>query len=93
MDFNYDKMANALYIRFSSEKVVNSDEIANGIIIDYGKNDKVIGVEILNFINTETCTMPIKFTKHALERMRIRGITKEEIVDAINYPDKQLNDS
>jgi uncharacterized protein YuzE len=49
MDFNYDKMANALYIRFSSEKVVNSDEIANGIIIDYGKNDKVIGVEILNF--------------------------------------------
>jgi len=33
MDFNYNKVANALYIRFSSEKVVNSDEIANGIII------------------------------------------------------------
>ena len=49
MDFNYDKMANVLYIRFSGEKVLNSDEIANGIIIDYGKNDKVIGVEILNF--------------------------------------------
>ena len=51
MDFNYDKMANALYIRFSSEKVVNSDEIANGIILDYGKNDNIIGVEILNFTN------------------------------------------
>jgi uncharacterized protein YuzE len=49
MDFNYDKMANALYIRFSSEKGVNSDEIADGIIIDYGKNDNIIGVEILNF--------------------------------------------
>lgn len=49
MDFNYDKMANALYIRFSSEKVVNSDEIADGIILDYGKNDNIIGVEILNF--------------------------------------------
>ena len=51
MDFNYDKMANALYIRFSSEKVVNSDEIADGIILDYGKNDNIIGVEILNFTN------------------------------------------
>lgn len=37
--------------------------------------------------------MPIKFTKHALERMRIRGITKEEIINAINDPDKELNDS
>ena len=37
--------------------------------------------------------MPIKFTKHALERMRIRGITKEEIVDAIYNPDKELNNS
>ena len=37
--------------------------------------------------------MPIKFTKHALERMRIRGITKEEIVDSINNPDKETNDS
>ena len=37
--------------------------------------------------------MPIKFTKHALERMRIRSITKEEIIDTINNPEKQLNDS
>jgi uncharacterized protein YuzE len=51
MDFKYDKMANALYIRFSSEKVLNSDEIAEGIILDYGKNDNIIGVEILNFTN------------------------------------------
>ena len=32
--------------------------------------------------------MPIKFTRHALERMKIRGITKEEIIEAINNPDK-----
>jgi len=37
--------------------------------------------------------MPIKFTKHALERMRIRGITKEEIIDTVNNPDKKINDS
>ena len=49
MDFSFDKMANALYIRFSSEKASDSDEIADGIIIDYGKNETIVGVEILNF--------------------------------------------
>ena len=37
--------------------------------------------------------MPIKLTKHALERMRLRNISKEEIIDAIENPDKILNDS
>ena len=32
-----------------SEKTSNSDEIAEGIIIDYGKNQNIVGVEILNF--------------------------------------------
>ena len=49
MDFSFDKMANALYIRFSREKVSNSDEIAEGIIIDYGKDGSIIGIEVLNF--------------------------------------------
>jgi uncharacterized protein YuzE len=49
MNFSFDKIANALYIRFSSEKILNSDEIAEGIIIDYDKNENIVGVEILNF--------------------------------------------
>ena len=51
MNFSFDKIANALYIRFSSEKILNSDEIAEGIILDYGKNENIVGVEILNFID------------------------------------------
>jgi hypothetical protein len=37
--------------------------------------------------------MSIKFTKHALERMKLRAITKEEIIDTINNPEKEINDS
>jgi len=37
--------------------------------------------------------MLIKFTKHALERMKIRNISKEEIIDTINNPDKETKDS
>jgi uncharacterized protein YuzE len=51
MEFSFDKVANALYIRFSNEKTINSDEIAEGIVIDYGKGDNIVGVEILNFTN------------------------------------------
>lgn len=49
MNFSFDKKANALYIRISSEKVLNSDEIADGIIIDYDKKENIVGVEVLNF--------------------------------------------
>ncbi|MBY9016937.1 MAG: DUF2283 domain-containing protein [Candidatus Lokiarchaeota archaeon] len=49
MNFSFDKIANALYIRVSHEKILNSDDIAEGIIIDYGKNENIVGVEILNF--------------------------------------------
>ena len=37
--------------------------------------------------------MSIKFTKHALERMRVRRITKEEVTDTITNPDKETSDS
>jgi len=34
--------------------------------------------------------MQIIFTNHALFRIEKRGILKEEIIDAIKYPDKTL---
>ena len=37
--------------------------------------------------------MPIKFTKHALERMKVREITKEDIIGAINNPEKIIQDA
>jgi len=37
--------------------------------------------------------MSKKFTKYSLERMRIRSIAKEEIIDTINNLDKETNDS
>lgn len=37
--------------------------------------------------------MPIKFTKHALERLNSRAISKEEVYETLNNPDTILNDS
>ncbi len=43
----YDKVADALYIRLRNGKVVESDEVAPGIIVDFNENNEIIGIEIL----------------------------------------------
>jgi len=49
MEISFDKVANVLYLQFSHENVKDSEEINDGIILDYGANDNVIGIEILNY--------------------------------------------
>lgn len=49
MQISYDKVADALYLRFSQEEIKETEEFNDGIIIDYGENDDIIGIEILNF--------------------------------------------
>ncbi len=49
MEFSFDKVANVLYLRFSDEEVESTEEITEGIIIDYNKREHIIGIEILNF--------------------------------------------
>ena len=34
--------------------------------------------------------MNIKFTKHAEEQMKERGISKDEVINTIKYPEKTL---
>ena len=51
MEFHirYDKVADAIYIRLREGKIVESDEIAPGIIVDLNENNEVVGIEILWF--------------------------------------------
>ncbi|MBU2578958.1 DUF2283 domain-containing protein [Patescibacteria group bacterium] len=48
MRFHYDKKQDALYIRFNENLYAESDEIHEGIILDYNKQGKIIGMEILD---------------------------------------------
>lgn len=49
MNFSLDKVADVLYIKFSQEEIEESDEISSGIIVDYSKSQKVVGIEVLNY--------------------------------------------
>jgi len=47
--FTYDKVADALYIKLSGKKIKESVEIGEGIIVDYGEDNSIVGIEILNY--------------------------------------------
>ncbi len=48
MKFNYHKKEDALYLRFKDAPVAESDEVREGIILDYDRNGKIVGMEVLD---------------------------------------------
>ena len=48
MKVKYDKEVDVLYITFSDNKIVESDEDKPGIVLDYDKSGLIVGIEILD---------------------------------------------
>jgi len=48
MRIRYDEKMDALYIRLKESDYEESDEIKDGVILDYDKNGNIIGIEILD---------------------------------------------
>ena len=47
MRIKVDKNSDALYFRLDESRIVDSEEIRPGVILDYDKDDRVVGVEFL----------------------------------------------
>ena len=47
MRMKVDQEADALYIRFDDAKIVESEEVSDGIILDFDANGRVVGFEML----------------------------------------------
>ncbi|QQG38945.1 MAG: DUF2283 domain-containing protein [Candidatus Woesearchaeota archaeon] len=47
MKITYDKEADAMYITFREDEVDHTKEIDKNTIVDFNKNNEVIGIEIL----------------------------------------------
>ena len=48
MNFHYDKQLDALSVRFSDKRYIESDQVQDNIIFDYDRDGNVIAIEILN---------------------------------------------
>lgn len=64
MRFHYDKKEDAFYIRFNENTYQKSEEMQEGIIFDYDKNGKIIGIEILD----ASQKFPSQFKSELLKR-------------------------
>ena len=48
MRLHVDKEADALYLRLDDSKIIESEEVAPEVILDYNEKNEVVGVEMLN---------------------------------------------
>jgi len=48
MRLTVDTENDALYLKLDESKIVESEEIQPGVILDYDANNMVIGIELLN---------------------------------------------
>ena len=47
MKVHFDEKADALYLRLDDSKIVESEEVSPGIVLDFNEKNQVVGVEIL----------------------------------------------
>ncbi|MFQ5805020.1 MAG: DUF2283 domain-containing protein [Phycisphaerae bacterium] len=48
MKLYYDPDVDALYLRLTEAKIVESEEVRPGVVLDFDAQDRVVAVEILN---------------------------------------------
>lgn len=51
MKVHFDEKADALYLRLDNSKVVESEEVRPGIVLDFNEKNEVVGIEILKVKN------------------------------------------
>jgi len=54
MKITIDKETDTLYFRFDESKIVESEEVRPGVILDFDDKDSVVGVEFLNVSSRAT---------------------------------------
>ena len=48
MKLHIDLQADALYFRLDDSKIIESEEVSPGVVLDFNETGEVVGVEILN---------------------------------------------
>ena len=48
MKLRIDHEADAVYLRLANAKIVESEQVAPGVIVDFDNQNRVVGLEVLN---------------------------------------------
>ena len=75
MKIDYDKEADALYIQLLNEVVYETEEIDAGVIVDYSKDNRVIGIEVLNVSKRAEILNSVRDLLNSNKRVSVAGTT------------------
>jgi uncharacterized protein YuzE len=65
MKFNYDKTTDSLYIELSEKPSVDSNEVSNGIVLDFDEAGTLVGIDVqhasvnVDLEHLETGSLPL----------------------------------
>ena len=48
MKILYDNETDSIYVKFSVDTIVESEEVKKDVIVDYNDKDEIVSVEVLN---------------------------------------------
>lgn len=51
MKVHFDEKADALYWRLDDSKIIESEEVKPGIVLDFNEHNQIVGIEILGVKN------------------------------------------
>ena len=61
MKINYDKATDSLYIHLSDRPSVDSDEVQDGVVLDFDANGALVGIDVQQprFRTPSACHQPV----------------------------------
>jgi uncharacterized protein YuzE len=60
MRIEYDPEIDALYVRLADSKIIESEQVQPGIVLDFDEAGNVVGVEVLNASKREAPSAPLR---------------------------------
>lgn len=67
MKLTVDPEADALYLRLNDAQILDSEQVASGVVLDYDAHDNIVGVELLHL---STRGHPVDLDKLVFETLR-----------------------
>lgn len=67
MKLTIDPEADALYLRLNDAQILDSEQVASGVVLDYDAHDNVVGVEMLHLSRRGD---PVELDKLVFETLR-----------------------
>ena len=58
MKLRVDKEADALYLRLDDSRIIESEEVSSGVVLDYNEANEVVGVEVL-YLSTRSSDLDL----------------------------------